>query len=231
MTNREVVNQLKQLGHKVKFYVRKDGSIRITQIDEEKFSSHLSKGNLTGRQILEKESSWYDPGEELRQEAIRKQRLAAQKSRASGKTLRSQSKQFQEEFKRLQNRIRQTNKKLIAQGKRPLSVPSWLKTREASEKAGISTEQQLNRAKDYFIPLTGNVAPRVMVQALINQCLLYEKGHPEIIPVRKFLEDNINHIDIYSLNVAHNWVYGIASNVKQSMNNEELIKLLKETLH
>lgn len=50
MTVRELASELKRRGHKVKFTVRKDGSIRITEIDGVKYPA--SQGNAHARQIL-----------------------------------------------------------------------------------------------------------------------------------------------------------------------------------
>jgi hypothetical protein len=50
MTAREMASELKKRGHKVKFTVRKDGSIRITEIDGMKYPA--SQGNVHARQIL-----------------------------------------------------------------------------------------------------------------------------------------------------------------------------------
>ena len=50
MTAREMASELKKRGHKVKFTVRKDGSIRITEIDGVKYPA--SQGNAYARQIL-----------------------------------------------------------------------------------------------------------------------------------------------------------------------------------
>lgn len=47
MTTNEVINELIKAGHKVKYYKRKDGGVRITKIDSTSFSG--SKGNITAR--------------------------------------------------------------------------------------------------------------------------------------------------------------------------------------
>ncbi len=50
MTVREMASELKKRGHKVKFTVRKDGSIRITEIDGVKYPA--SQGNAHAREVL-----------------------------------------------------------------------------------------------------------------------------------------------------------------------------------
>lgn len=232
MTNKQVVSKLRELGHIVEVYVRKDGSLRVTSIDGVQYERNQSKGVYAARDLLEKEASGIiDPAEGARRQAIEAQRKAARASRKSGKTLRSQTKQFQKEFKKLQDLIRKTNKKLIQQGKRPLGVPSWAKTREAALKAGISVEAQLNRAKDYFTPLTGNVAPVVMVDAVIEKMKWYEKAYPDISPVRQFLESHKRQIDIYALTTARNWSYTKAAGQKASLEADDILRILQETLH
>ncbi len=102
MTNREIVSRLRELGHTVEVYVRKDGSIRVTAIDGTKYSSRLSEGVAAARDIYYNEGGILADVEAARYEAAKKQREAAQASRASGDTLRSQSKEFQARFKKLQ---------------------------------------------------------------------------------------------------------------------------------
>lgn len=232
MTNKQVVSKLRELGHVVEVYVRKDGSLRVTGIDGVKFERNQSKGVYAARELLEKEDvSGFDPAEGARRQAIEAQRKAARASRKSGRTLRSQTKEFQKEFKKLQDVVRKANKKLIKEGKRPLGVPSWAKTREAAQKAGTSIEAQLNRAKDYFVPLTGNVAPVVMVEALIKQLEEWEGAHPEFVLVKIFLNEHKRNIDIYALTTTRNWAYTIAAGQKASMTQSAILDLLKRTLH
>ena len=231
MTNKQVVAKLRELGHKVEVYVRKDGSLRVINIDGQAFERNQSKGVEAARNLLEKEASWTDPAEGARRAALLEQRKFARASRKSGKTLRAQPVDFQKEFKKLQFLIRKTNKKLIKEGKRPLGVPSWTKTREAASKAGLSIGAMFNRVKDYFTPLTGNVAPVVMVQAVIDKMTLWQNAYHEISPVREFLENNKTKIDIYALTTARNWAYTVAAGQKPSMEASEVLNLLKTTLH
>lgn len=51
MTMLEIVNLLKEQGHEVDYYVRKDGGILIRRIDSEKYPSGAS-GNARARQIV-----------------------------------------------------------------------------------------------------------------------------------------------------------------------------------
>ena len=50
MTTRQLVNQLRNQGYNVTFYVRKDGGILITSINGEKFKG--AKGNVYARSLL-----------------------------------------------------------------------------------------------------------------------------------------------------------------------------------
>lgn len=232
MTNKQVVSKLRELGHIVEVYVRKDGSLRVTKLDGVSFERNQSKGVYAARELLEKEDiSSFEPEEGARRRAIEAQRKAARASRKSGRTLRSQTKEFQKEFKKLQDAVRKANKKLKKEGKRLLGVPSWAKTREAAQMAGTSVEAQLNRAKDYFVPLTGNVAPVVMVEALIAQLEKLEDAHPEFIPVKVFLENHKRNIDIYALTTTRNWAYTVAAGQQASMTQSAILDLLQRTLH
>lgn len=232
MTNKQVVSKLRELGHIIEVYVRKDGSLRVTSIDGVKYERNQSKGVYDARELLEKDDvSGFDPAEGARRKAIEAQRKAARASRKSGRTLRTQTKEFQKEFKKLQEAVRKANKKLIKEGKRPLGVPSWNKTREAAQKAGTTVEAQLNRAKDYFVPLTGNIAPVVMVEALIAQLEEWEGAHPEFVAVKVFLENHKRNIDIYALTTTRNWAYTIAAGQKASMTQSAILDLLQRTLH
>lgn len=49
MTIRQIINVMKQVGYDVSFYVRKDGGIRITKINGQRFTG--SKGNVRAREI------------------------------------------------------------------------------------------------------------------------------------------------------------------------------------
>ena len=49
MTIREIIKVMKDVGYNVSFYVRKDGGIRITKIDGQRFTG--SKGNVRAREI------------------------------------------------------------------------------------------------------------------------------------------------------------------------------------
>ena len=50
MTIKQVIDTLKKMGFSVKFYVRKDGGVRITNINGQSFSG--STGNIVGRNIV-----------------------------------------------------------------------------------------------------------------------------------------------------------------------------------
>ena len=49
MTLRNIVNALRSQGHRVRFVERKDGSIRVTRVDGQRFSARLSTGNKVAR--------------------------------------------------------------------------------------------------------------------------------------------------------------------------------------
>ena len=51
MTMRQIVSKLESQGHKVTYYVRKDGGILIKSIDGERFTTGAS-GNIRARQLL-----------------------------------------------------------------------------------------------------------------------------------------------------------------------------------
>ena len=60
MTTRQVINKLISEGHKVSFYQRKDGGVRITKIDSQSFTG--SEGNtraraMTGESLSERRST------------------------------------------------------------------------------------------------------------------------------------------------------------------------------
>lgn len=50
MSVREIIQELQRQGHKVSFFVRKDGGVRITKIDETRFTG--SQGNVVARSII-----------------------------------------------------------------------------------------------------------------------------------------------------------------------------------
>lgn len=232
MTNKEVVKNLINLGHQVKTYTRKDGSLRVVELDGQKFSSRLSLGNQAARDLLEnKAPTIYGERERRAAEAVATQRKAAQASRASGWTLKSQSKEFQAEYKKMVRQIRKANRKLAKQGRKQLGIPTWEKTKKLQNKTGLTFNQLLNRAKDYYLPLAGDIAPRVMVQGLINAIRLYQPAFPEIKPIGDVLEENIDRIDLYTCGVVRNWVYGYVQGIKQSKTPIDIIQLIKNTLH
>lgn len=56
MTMRQIVSKLESQGHRVSYYVRKDGGILIKSIDGERFTTGAS-GNIRARQLLGVETS------------------------------------------------------------------------------------------------------------------------------------------------------------------------------
>ena len=227
MTNREIVSRLRELGHNVEVYVRKDGSIRVTSIDGTKYSSRLSKGVAAAREIYYREGGITSGDEEARYEAIKKQREAAQASRASGNTLRSQSKEFQAKFKKLQAKIRRANKRLIKEGKRPSFNISWESTRNAAKKANISFEQQFKRAEDYWEYTSRFKAPPQMVAELLAKLEEFVPAFPELQPFIDVINAHPKDLDIYETRKTIDWVYGYVRNMPQSETLEERLDNFK----
>ena len=239
MTNRQIIQALISKGVDVSYYVRKDGSIRVTRLEGEKFSPRMSKGNEAARVLF------YELTGEARKEAaarveaelkpIRAQRIAAQKTRASGFVLKRQSQEFQAEFKALQRRVKAMAKANVKAGKRGFDAITWAKTKEAALIMGISPEQQLRRLQDYYEPLASDVAPRVMVQALIDRIKEIEAKHFYLVPMREYLENNISIQDVYAIDKAGQVVYEIDAtdtvDEKKAIKAEEMLEELKEKAH
>lgn len=57
MTLKKIVEELRLKGYNVEYYTRKDGSIRIYRIDEQKFDVSRSTGNARARELLGKSIS------------------------------------------------------------------------------------------------------------------------------------------------------------------------------
>lgn len=229
MTNREIVSRLRELGHTVEVYVRKDGSIRVTAIDGTKYSSRLSEGVAAARDIYYREGGLTSSDEEARYQALKKQREAAQASRASGDTLRSQSKEFQAKFKKLQARIRRANKRLAKEGKRPSFNISWESTRSAAKKTNTSFEAQLNRAADYWEAVSRFKAPCQMVMELLSKLEEFAPAYPELYQFITFINegDNKKNLDIYETRKTIDWLYGYVQQTPQSETFEERLAAFK----
>lgn len=65
MTTRQIIKDLESQGHKIKYYQRKDGGVRITKIDSQSFSG--SMGNkvaraMTGQYLSERRSAQLSKG-------------------------------------------------------------------------------------------------------------------------------------------------------------------------
>ena len=227
MTNREIVSRLRELGHNVEVYVRKDGSIRVTAIDGTKYSSRLSGGVAAAREIYYREGGILSGDEEARYQALKKQREAAQASRASGDTLRSQSKEFQAKFKKLQARIRRANKRLAKEGKRPSFNISWESTRNAAKKTNTTFEQQLNRAADYWESVSRFKAPPQMVKELLERLTEFLPRFPELQPFIDVINAHPKDLDIYETRKTIDWLYGYVRNIPQSETLEERLDNFK----
>ena len=230
MTNRQVVSRLRELGHEVEVYVRKDGSIRITSIDGVKYSSRLSEGVEAGRQILRTTQYWNE-GEEARLAGMASQRRAARSSRFSGETLSHQSKEFQSRFKRFQSEVRKANRRLAKEGKRPHFSVSWESTKRAANRAGISYEQQLRRAEDYFRATFLGIAPPQMVEELLFKLNEWVPQFPELQIILDIVEQNKTKLDIYETKTTIVWLYGYVRRAKQSETLEVRAERLRATVH
>lgn len=230
MTNRQVVSRLRELGHEVGVYVRKDGSLRITSIDGIKYSHRLSEGVQAGRDILS--AADYSPiGEESRRAAQAAQRAAARQSRARGDTLSRQDPTFQKEFRKFQREVRKINKRLAKEGKRPSFGVDWKSTRESARRAGISPEQQLRRARDYFRSTSQGIAPRQMVEELRNKIELYSPMFHELEIFLPIIDANFDRLDIYEVRKTLDWLYGYVKTIPQSETPEQRAQRLLATVH
>ena len=230
MTNRQLVSRLRELGHRVEVYVRKDGSIRITSLDGVKYSSRLSEGIRAGRDLLRTTEFW-SKDEEFKVASASVQRAAARASRASGDTLRSQSTEFQSAFKRFQKEVKRINKRLAKEGKRPSFGVNWRATKEGARRAGITVEQQLRRAMDYFDATSRYIAPPQMVEALKAKIELFSPKFPELKTFSIIIKGNERRLDIYEVDKTLNWIYGYVQGIQQSETLLERAARLRETIH
>ena len=239
MTNRQIIQSLIARGVKVSYYVRLDGSIRVTELGGVKYSSRLSRGNEAARVLyyelegLEKEAAEAKTKESLK--PIRSQRLAAQRSRASGRTLKSQTRQVRDEFKALQNLVKRMDKVNESQGKRGFESITWEKTKEAAGAAGITPAAQIARALDYYQPLASDIAPRVMVQGLIDKIREILPKHKYLADLLDFLEDNKTSQDVYAIDKAGEVLYEVdateGNENQKTKNVAAMLSELKEKQH
>lgn len=123
----------------------------------------------------------------------------------------------------------------IKEGKRGFEGISWTKTRTAAGYLGISPEAQIMRMMDYYEPLASDVAPRVMVQGLIDKIYMIEPKYPYLSELREYLENNIAVQDVYTLDKAGNVVYEINATESQSPQGkakaDEILEELKARAH
>ena len=231
MTNRQIVSKLRELGHEVEVYVRKDGSIRVISLDGVKYSSRLSEGVRAARELYYAEGDVTTSIEQTIYEGVKRQRAAARASRQSGDTLRSQSAEFQAEYKRFQAQVRKINKRLVKQGKKPSFFVSWETTRRGARKGNISIEQQLKRAKDYFAATSQGIAPSQMVQELLERLEEYSGKFPELINFINLISSNFDKLDIYQVKRTIEWLYGYVKEIRQSETWQERLEALSQTIH
>lgn len=214
MTVRQIVRSLIEKGQTVDYYVRKDGSIRVTNLNGEKFSSRLSTGNDAARVLLEtlEGRSVEEAKVEVARSTsfLRSQRAAARAVRKAGTTLKSQTAETQSKFKELQRLVKRINK-ANTKGQKDTFIPvSWKRTLDAAKKRGISPTAQINRLLDYLNPIAENVAPVEMVDGTINRAAILAPRFPFLFDHIEFLEANRKIQDIYALDVYGNSLYELA---------------------
>lgn len=232
MTNRQIVSALREMGHSVEVYIRKDGSLRVTSLDGEKFSHRLSEGVKAARDLyLNSIDSYGPPAEAARYEEVKRQRALANYSKKTGGTLSAQSKAFQKAFKSMQAKVRRINKKLIKEGKAPKFGLNWYSTKKAAQAGGISPEQQLKRSQDYFEAVSSFVAPPEMVASLLNRLYEFVDLKPELQSFIDVTEANRSRLDIYETKKTFNWLYGYVKNIKQSETFEERLAAFRNSIH
>lgn len=233
MTNRQVVQKLRELGHTVEVYERKDGSIRVTSIDGTAYSSRLSVGVEEARRLLFTES--LDQATQEKEEARRRiqseQRKAARSLKKSPSALSAQSIDVQKEFKKFQAQVRRRNKQLKKAGKKPLPIPSWKATVSAAQKGGISPYRQWLRFKDWLSPLMGEVAPQELVNSLLEDIEKFRYREPDVAFIKPTIEAHRNELDVYAVKTAISWVYGMGKGIAQSLTKEEINDNLLGSLH
>ena len=232
MTNRQIVSALREMGHKVEVYIRKDGSLRVTSLDGQKFSHRLSEGVQAARNLyLSSVESYGPPVEAKRYEDVKRQRALARYSKKAGNTLSSQDKAFQSAFRKLQNKVRRINKKLIKEGKSPKFGLTWYSTKTAAKAGGISLEEQLRRSEDYFEAVSAFVAPPEMVNKLLERLYEYVDLYPELLQFIEVAEANRKGLDIYETRKTFNWLYGYVKEITQSELFEERLTAFRNSVH
>lgn len=232
MTNRQIVSALREMGHKVEVYIRKDGSLRVTSLDGQKFSHRLSEGVQAARNLyLSSVDSYGPPVEAKRYEDVKRQRALARFSRKQGNTLSSQDKAFQQAFRRMQAKVRRINKKLIKEGKSPKFGLTWYSTKTTAKAGGISLEEQLRRSQDYFEAVSAFVAPPEMVKRLLDRLYEYVDIKPELQQFIDVAEANRKSLDIYETKKTFSWLYGYVKDVTQSETFEERLAAFRNSVH
>lgn len=137
MTNKDVVKQLRARNIKVKYYTRKDGSIRITQVGARRFNQNESKGNLYARALV---------GNNYTDEAL------AQRRRISYNV--KFSREEKATLKRFYNELRKVNKERLNKDKdyKPLHV-SYRTFYYAQQKEGL--KEALNQLRNSILHKAG----------------------------------------------------------------------------
>lgn len=107
MTLKQIVNELRRLGHKVEFVKRKDGSIRIVELDGARFSSSYSQGNRLARDIAGERLS------ERKQSQMERGRKSAETQRKSPAVKRARQRlpQISPEAKKALRRVQRALRK------------------------------------------------------------------------------------------------------------------------
>lgn len=196
MTIKKVIQQLREKGYKVEFYTRKDGGVRVTNVNGIKFSSKLSDGNAYAQQLL----GVATPSKQYEQRI---------KAGESAKQLAQTSKDFQKAFKKAQKEART--------GRTPKKI-TWKDTKDTLRKLGekktlavlkdqvrhaqgkaytqhwatvyqyLDDHPELDGYAERFEPLEDTI-PVETVDKLINALYSYDKGAMSEEEIKQFMEN------------------------------------------
>ena len=134
MNLREIVKTLRARGHKVGYKARKDGSIRITSIDGNKFNPKYSLGNQTARTLAggslsERKRRQLERGRKIIKGGIEERRAARKQGRPPRPKAPKLNAEVQKALRKAQRKIR----KLNLEGKETITARN---VREYIEKYG-----------------------------------------------------------------------------------------------
>lgn len=213
-----IVQEMIQKGVSVKYYTRKDGGIRITQVGGVKFSATDSR-NSVGNNYLRQLAS---------QQGIANANLTAKQygqrtlAHASASTLQATSKDFQKFFKQ--------SKAAAAKGKAPTKI-TWGKTKTAYQKYGEA------KARKIISDLVAYATNKTNAGHW-SKLMEYFDSHVEIADYREKFEPYEHDIEATTtdklLRELYEWTDGGISlaEIKQSLNKTlESLKMLKKTIN